>query len=98
MSEHFSFPINIFFDGALLQYLVYLVLIVIIIFRLINYNNRFKTSVCIHHMSLATFTTLAMVANTCAKTGCKVYLRKGELVRVQCGLYKNFKGLLKIQG
>jgi hypothetical protein len=45
---------------APLQYLVYLVLIVIILFRLINHNIRIKTSVCIPHISLA---SLAMVAN-----------------------------------
>jgi hypothetical protein len=37
--------------GALLQYLVYLELIVIIIFRLINHKNRVKTFACIHYSS-----------------------------------------------
>jgi hypothetical protein len=42
---------------ALLQYLVYLVMTAIILFRLINHNNRIRTSACIlHHISLATFT------------------------------------------
>jgi hypothetical protein len=49
------FPICIFSYGALLQYLVSLVLIVIILFRLINYNIRTKTSVCNCHISLATY-------------------------------------------
>ncbi len=40
-------PTSIFFCGAFLQYLVYLVLIVIIFFRLRNHDNRIKTSVCI---------------------------------------------------
>jgi hypothetical protein len=36
--------------GAPFQYHVYLVLTVIILFRLINHNIRIKTSVCIHHI------------------------------------------------
>ncbi len=36
--------------GAPFQYHVYLVLTVIILFRLIDHNIRIKTSVCIHHI------------------------------------------------
>jgi hypothetical protein len=55
----FTFLLVFFSCGSLLQYFVYLVL-TIIFFRLINHNNRRKTSVCIHHISLATF---AIVTN-----------------------------------
>ncbi len=54
------FAVSVSSFEAPLQYLVYLVLIVIILFRLINHNIRIKTSVCIPHISLA---SLAMVAN-----------------------------------
>ncbi len=56
-AQHLSFTFLLVF--ALLQYFVYLVL-TIIFFRLINHNNRRKTSACIHHISLATF---AIVTN-----------------------------------
>ncbi len=49
------FPTSIFSCEALLQYLVYLVLFIIIFFRLINYDIRTKTSACINHISLTTF-------------------------------------------
>jgi hypothetical protein len=52
---------GIFSCFSLRQYLVYLVLIFIIFFRLINHNIRRKTSACIHHLS---FTTFVLVANT----------------------------------
>ncbi len=44
-----------FSRGAILQYLVYLVLIVIIFYMLSNHNKRIKPSVRINHISLATF-------------------------------------------
>ncbi len=44
-------------------HIVYLVLIVIIFFRLINHNNRIKTSACIHHISLATFAICFKIEN-----------------------------------
>jgi hypothetical protein len=40
--------------GKLLQYFVYLVLIVIVFSKLINHNYRIKNSVCIHHIVSAT--------------------------------------------
>jgi hypothetical protein len=53
--------------GACIQYLVYLVLTVINLFRLIIHNNKIKTSACIPHISLATF---MIVANKYIYIGC----------------------------
>jgi hypothetical protein len=56
----FAFLLSFLFScGTLLQYLVYLVLIVIIFFRLINHENRMKITAFIHHISLATFAQVA---------------------------------------
>ncbi len=49
----------LFYSGALLQYHVYPALIVTIFFRLNNHKNRIKISAGIHHISLATFMTVA---------------------------------------
>ncbi len=47
-----------FFCGTLLQYVISLVLIVIIFFRLINHNNRIETSAWINYIAFATFTAV----------------------------------------
>jgi hypothetical protein len=57
----FTFLLLFFSCGALLQYLVYKVLTVIIFLKLISHNNRIKTFLFIHHISLVTF---AVVVNS----------------------------------
>ncbi len=55
----FTFLLAFFSCGALLQYLVYLVLTIIVSFSLVNHNNRVNTSACIHDISVATFAIVA---------------------------------------
>jgi hypothetical protein len=68
----FTFPVSIFSCGALLQYIVYLVLIVIIFFRLITLNTRSKTT--------ARFNTFPWLHSQLSQT-ILLYMK------VQCGIH-----------
>jgi hypothetical protein len=67
VNKHLSCTVLLvsFSRGAILQYLVYLVLIVIIFSMLSNHNKRIKASVRINHISLATFAIVSDSINMC---------------------------------
>ncbi len=67
VNKHLSCTVLLvsFSRGAILQYLVYLVLIVIIFSMLNNHNKRIKASVRINHISLATFAIVSDSNNMC---------------------------------